>query len=118
MPGTVFVGRGRDKDTGKPVAQAKVNVRLSVMDPATHSRKSLTEVRQRTTAEGIYRFTMTPERLTEPTLFVDLDVDHPGYGAQRHGLNVKVVNRENQPFFDDTPLEREKAIECGTYTQG
>ena len=116
MPGTVFVGRVRDKDTGKPVAQAKVNVRLSVMDPATHSRKSLTEVRQRTTAEGIYRFTMTPERLTEPTLFVDLDVDHPGYVRERHGLNVKVVNRENQPFFDDTPLEREKAIEARLLT--
>jgi uncharacterized GH25 family protein len=116
LPGTVFVGRVRDKHTGKPVAQAKVNVRLSATDPATHNRKPLTDIRQRTTAEGIYRFTMTPEQLADPTLFILLDVEHPGYVRERHGLNVKAVNHENQPFVDDAPLERGKAIEARLLT--
>ena len=65
-PGTVFLGRVRDKETGKPVAEAKVNVRLSVTDRATHNRKTLTEFRQRTTVEGIYRFTITPSNSPIP----------------------------------------------------
>ena len=116
IPGTVFVCRVRDKETGKPVALAKVNVRLSVTDRATDNRKTLTEIRQRTSAEGIYRFTITPEQLAEPTLFVRLDIEHPGYVRRRRGLNVKAVNRENQPFVDDALLERGKAIEARLLT--
>ena len=118
-PGTVFLGRVRDKETGKPVAEAKVNVRLSVTDRATHNRKTLTEFRQRTTVEGIYRFTITPEQLADSTLFVGLDVDHPGYLRWHHSHNALAENQERPPFFDDTLLEQGEPIEAGgSYTRG
>ncbi len=97
-PGTAFVGRVRDKDTGKPVALAKVYARFSVTDRTTHNRKTLTEIRQRTSTEGIYRFTITPEQLTDPTLLVHLDVEHPGYLRWRHSHNVLAEHRDRRRF--------------------
>jgi hypothetical protein len=59
--GKVFQCRVTDKDTGKPIAGAKVLVRISVTDPTTHTRNTLAEIRQRTSAEGTYSFHVSPE---------------------------------------------------------
>jgi hypothetical protein len=102
--------------TGKPIAAARVLVRLSAIDPTTHDRRTLAEIRQRTSADGTYRFVMTPEQLAGPSLLVHLDVQHAGYVSRRSSVNGKAENLEHLPFFDDMTLERGKAIQARILT--
>ena len=67
----VFVCRVSDQATGKPIAAARVLIRLSAIDPTTRHRRTLAEIRQRTSADGTYRFVVTPTQLTEASLLIE-----------------------------------------------
>jgi hypothetical protein len=104
------VCRVRDKDTGKPIVGAKVNFRLSCRDSTIHNRKTLVEIHERTSADGTCRFTVSPDQLARPSLFVYLNVDHPGYVRWHDSHSVPANDPEHPPITDDVLLERGKAI--------
>jgi hypothetical protein len=114
--GKAYVGRVTDKDTGRPIAGASVLVRLSLFnDPKTGTQRPLEDIRQTTDSEGQYRFTITPEQLAERSLFVYLDVNHPGYvkryGGYGYGMIARNEKMGGRPFFEEIRLRPGKAIE-------
>jgi hypothetical protein len=112
-----YVGRVTDRDTGKPIAGASVLVRLSLFnDPRTGTQRTLEEIRQKTDAEGRYRFTISPEQMAERSLFVYLDVNHPGYVKEYGGYGYGMIARNEKvggrPFFENIRLRPGKAVEA------
>jgi len=77
-----YAGKVKEFGTGKPIAGATVLVRRSV-----HERDNaitiLAETRHTTDADGAYSFTIPPEQVSEPHLYVELDVEHPD--AEKRG---------------------------------
>jgi beta-lactamase regulating signal transducer with metallopeptidase domain len=115
--GKTYVGLVSDKDTGQPIAGASVLVRLSLFnDPKTGTRRTLEEIRQKTDAEGRYRFTISPEQMAERSLFVYLDVDHPGYVKEYGGYGYGMIARNEKlgarPFYENLRLRPGKAVEA------
>jgi hypothetical protein len=112
--GKFFQCRVTDKDTGKPIAGAKVLVRISVTDPTTHTRNTLAEIRQRTSAEGTYSFHVSRETFAEPSCLLYVEVDHPGYvrgrSSYRNATNSEREKPDRPKLFENIKLERGKAI--------
>ncbi|MEJ7640002.1 MAG: carboxypeptidase-like regulatory domain-containing protein [Singulisphaera sp.] len=107
-----YTGTVKDKDTDKPIAGATVVVRRSVY--RSEERRVLQESRHTTGADGTYSFTIPPEQVSERYLYIELDVEHPGY-ATRAGFGYALsMTRKNEklgerPFFETIemrPAER------------
>ncbi len=98
------MGRVTDKDTGQPIVTPRCFVRISKYDK-THTEKTLRETRQKTDSDGRYRFSIAPEQLAKPWLFIYLDVNHPGYvfyyGANGYGPIARNEKVGARPFFED-----------------
>lgn len=107
-----YTGTVKDKDTDKPIAGATVVVRRSVLK--SEEKRVLQESRHTTGADGTYSFTIPPEQVSERYLYIELDVEHPGY-ATRAGFGYALsMTRKNEtlgerPFFETIemrPAER------------
>jgi hypothetical protein len=81
----VYSGRLTDKDTGLPIGGATVTVRRSLLgDPERDEiNPVLAETKHTTRADGKYSFTIPPEESTQRYLYIELDVEHPGYGSRK-----------------------------------
>ncbi len=111
-----YVCHVTDKETDKPIAGASVLVRISLFnDPVTGKQRILEETRQTTDKEGSYRITITREQAAERSLYVYIDVNHPGYlkdyGGYGYGMSLKNEKLGERPFFENVKLRPGKAIE-------
>ena len=69
-----------EKGTARPIAGATVKVRrLRFPDPETGGRRVLQETTHMTDAEGVYRFTISPEQLAEPRFGIIFEAKHFNY---------------------------------------
>ena len=108
-----YTGTVMDKDTGKPIAGATVVVRRSVYK--SEENRVLQETRHTTGADGTYSFTIPPEQVAEPALYIELDVEHPDY-ATRAGFGYALsMTRKNEklnerPFFETIEMRPAQPI--------
>ena len=108
-----YTGTVRDKNTNKPIAGATVVVRRSVL--SAQENRVLQETRHTTGADGTYAFTIPPEQVSERLLYIELDVEHPGY-ATRAGFGYALsMTRKNEklgerPFFETIEMRPAEPI--------
>jgi hypothetical protein len=108
-----YTGTVRNKDTGKPIADATVVVRRSVL--TSQENRVLQETRHTTGADGTYTFTIPPEQVAERYLYIELDVEHPSY-ATRAGFGYALsMTRKNEklnerPFFETIEMRPAEPI--------
>jgi uncharacterized GH25 family protein len=111
-----YTGLVKDKDTSKPVAGATVTVRRSVNpDPKTRQNRIIEETKHTTDAKGKYTFTIPPEQVAEPRLYIELDVEHPDFASQLGfgyalGMILKNEKLGERPFFENIELRRGKPV--------
>jgi hypothetical protein len=108
-----YTGTVKDKDTGKPITGATVVVRRSVS--RSEENRVIQETRHTTGADGTYSFTIPPEQVAEPRLYIELDVEHPSY-ATRAGFGYALsMTRKNEglnerPFFETIEMRAAEPI--------
>jgi beta-lactamase regulating signal transducer with metallopeptidase domain len=112
--GFTYTGRVFDKDTDKNIPGATVTVRRSVYGDHLPS-KILEESKHTTNAEGKYTFTIPPEQAAERYLYIELDVEAPGYAPRSHfGYSFAMIQknekRGGRPFFENVDLRPAKEI--------
>jgi beta-lactamase regulating signal transducer with metallopeptidase domain/protocatechuate 3,4-dioxygenase beta subunit len=109
-----YTGKVTDKVTGKPVAGAVVTVRRTTYgDPK--GEKTLEESKHTTNAEGKYSFVIPPEQAAEHFLYIELDVEAPGYAPRSHfGYSFAMIRKNEKmggrPFFESVELRAAKEI--------
>jgi hypothetical protein len=111
-----FRGKVLDKETRQPLAGATVVIRWSLLNVDTHTiEKVLSETSHTTDREGHYQFTLSPELVARPGLYVECEASHPEYApTSPSGYDLAALRREQklgeQPFFSTVRLRRGKAI--------
>ena len=75
-----YKGTVVDKDTGKPIPGAAVVVRRSIL--RSSENRVLQETRHTTGADGTYAFEIPPDQYASPYLYIELDVEAPGYAPR------------------------------------
>ncbi len=99
-----YEGTVVDKDTGKPIAGGTVVVRRKILRDSLENRV-LQETRHTTGADGTYAFEIPADQSATPSLYIELDVEHPDY-APRNGWGYALgMIRKNEklnerPFFE------------------
>jgi protocatechuate 3,4-dioxygenase beta subunit len=112
-----YSGTVTDKDTGKPIAGATVTVRRSVYgDPEVKaSDLVLEESKHKTDSNGKYQFTIPPEQTAKRYLYIELDVEAPGYAPRKgFGYALSMIRKNEtiggRPFFESVSLRPGKEI--------
>jgi beta-lactamase regulating signal transducer with metallopeptidase domain/protocatechuate 3,4-dioxygenase beta subunit len=109
-----YTGRVFDKDTGKNIPGATVTVRRSTYgDPK--NQRVIQETKHTTNAEGKYTFTIPAEQAAEYYLYIELDVEAPGYAPRSHfGYSFAMIRKNEKmggrPFFENVDLRPAKEI--------
>ncbi len=110
-----FHGRVTDKLTGKPLAGASVKTDASVFLEQEGRFKTLQEATYTTDAEGKYEFSVGPELVANPAVYLVVEARHAGYMKQdsNNGLDVILRNqrRGEKPFFEEIQLRLASPIE-------
>jgi len=104
-----------DKDTGKPIGGATVIVRRSISDPKFFPNRIIEKTHHLTATDGKYAFRIPPEQAAEPTLYIEVDAEHPDYAPQAFGGYALTMIRKNEklgahPFFERLALRRGEPI--------
>jgi beta-lactamase regulating signal transducer with metallopeptidase domain len=112
-----YSGVVTDKDTGKPIEGATVTVRRSLSgDPEVKVYNQIVqETKHKTDSKGKYNFTIPPEQSTKRYLYIELDVEGPGYAPQKgfgYALSMILKNEKigGRPFFESVTLRPGKEI--------
>ncbi len=110
-----FDGRVADKLTGKPLSGASVKIKVSRFLEQEGQFKTLQETTRTTNAEGKYAFTVGPELVANPAVYLVVETRHAGYMTQddNNGLDVILRNqrRGEKPFFQEIQLRPARPIE-------
>lgn len=106
-------GRIIDHDTGKPIAGATVIVRRRELGPG--GNRVLEETRHQADAEGAYAFVISREQLANRWLYVECDVEHPGFASQSGmGCAIDALRNDRpsdaRPFFEQIALRRGETV--------
>lgn len=109
-----YTGRVFDKETKKPIEGATVTVRRS-LNGAHIGVMTLQETKHKTNAEGKYSFTIPPEQAAERYLYIELDVEAPGYAPQKgFGYSFAMIQKNEKmggrPFFETVDMRAAKEI--------
>jgi beta-lactamase regulating signal transducer with metallopeptidase domain len=96
-----------DKDTGKGIANATVVVRRSKL--TSEENTIVAETQHKTDAEGKYSFEIPPEQVAIPWMYIELDVEHDDYAAQKgFGYALSMIRKNEtlgeRPFFEKVEL--------------
>lgn len=102
-----YTGIILDKETGQGIADATVVVRRSKY--TSEENEILSETRHTTNAEGKYSFEIPPEQVAVSSLYIELDVDHADYAAQKgFGYALSMIRKNEtlgeRPFFEKVEL--------------
>lgn len=97
-----------EKETNKPIAGATVKVRRSDTSRMTADRL-IQETTHTTDDQGRYSFTIPPDQVARPRLYIELDVEHPDYSAKKgFGYSLAMIRKNEplgeRPFFERTAL--------------
>jgi hypothetical protein len=109
-----YTGRVFDKVTDKGIAGATVTVRRTTYgDPK--GEKTLQETKHQTDGAGKYTLTITPEQAAEKYLYIELDVEAPGYAPRSHfGYALSMIQKNEKmggrPFFENVDMRAAKEI--------
>jgi beta-lactamase regulating signal transducer with metallopeptidase domain/protocatechuate 3,4-dioxygenase beta subunit len=106
-----YSGRVTDKDTGKPIAGATVTVHRSLYgDPEVKPADwEIEATKHKTDKDGKYTFTIPAGQASMRYLYIELDVEAPGYAPQKgfgYALSMILKNEKlgGRPFFEDVTL--------------
>jgi beta-lactamase regulating signal transducer with metallopeptidase domain len=112
-----YSGKVFDKDTNKGIPGAKVTVRRSLLeDPEQKERNFIMEESKHTTdGDGKYSFAIPPAQVAKRYLYIELDVEAPGYAPRKHfgyALSMILKNEKlgGRPFFENVDLRPAKEI--------
>jgi beta-lactamase regulating signal transducer with metallopeptidase domain len=112
-----YTGRVFDKESDKGIAGATVTVRRSLYgDPEVkENNKIVEETKHKTDADGKYSFTIPPEQAAKRYLYIELDVEAPGYAPRSHfgyALSMILKNEKigGRPFFENVDMRAAKEI--------
>ena len=102
-----YTGQVTDKLTGKPITGATVTVRRQIEAP--YERRIIEEPRYTTDADGKYIFTIPPEQVATPLMYIELDVSHPDYATRKgFGYALSMIRKNEKlgmrPFFEHVEL--------------
>jgi hypothetical protein len=109
-----YTGRVFDKISKNGIANATVTVRRTTYgDPK--GEKTLQETKHKTDADGRYSFVIPPEQAAERYLYIELDVEAPGYAPRSHfgyafGMIQKNEKLGGRPFFENVDMRAAKEI--------
>lgn len=103
-----YTGRVFDKDTGNGVPNAKVTVRRSTYGDPKNERV-IEETKHTTNKEGKYSFTIPPEQAAERYLYIELDVEAPGFAPRSNfGYSFVMIQKNEKlggrAFFENVDL--------------
>lgn len=109
-----YTGRVFDKVTNKGIEGATVTVRRSSYGDHI-GNKILQETKHKTNAEGKYSFTIPPEQAADRYLYIELDVEAPGYAPRSHfGYAFSMIQKNEKmggrPFFENVDMRAAKEI--------
>jgi hypothetical protein len=94
-----YTGRVFDKVANKPIEGATVTVRRSIYSDHI-GMKTLQETKHKTNAEGKYSFTIPSEQAVERALYIELDVEAPGYAPRSHfGYSFAMIQKNEKISF-------------------
>jgi protocatechuate 3,4-dioxygenase beta subunit len=112
-----YTGKVFDKDTNKPIAGATVTVRRSLYgDPTVkEDEQIIEEPKYKTDADGKYTFTIPPEQAAKKYLYIELDVEAPGYAPRSHfGYSFAMIRKNEKmggrPFFENVDMRAGEEI--------
>ncbi|MCA9072927.1 MAG: carboxypeptidase regulatory-like domain-containing protein, partial [Planctomycetaceae bacterium] len=114
-----YKGQVVDRVTKEPLANAEVEIRLSLTrDPKTSkgSQIELRTIKAKTNAQGKYEFTLTGEENAQRSLYIVVDAHHPNYASKgrsgyAHSMIQKNLRLGEPPFFANIRLWPGKPIE-------
>ena len=100
-----------DADTGKPIA----GVTVTVTRMQSHDWRELAITKSVTDENGRYSFTIPPDQLSQRSLYIMFDIDHPNYarrhcGSYGYGMVVKNLENGEQPWFSKLKMVRGETI--------
>ena len=109
-----YSGKVTEIGTDKPIAGALVMVRRSVLDRNRESTVLL-ETKHTTGEDGVYSFTITPEKAAQGDLRIEIDVEHPEYATRTGFRSTLSMIRRNEkmggrPSFESFRLWPSKPI--------
>lgn len=111
-----YEGTVLDRDTGEPIAGAVVEVIHALSrDPQTNKWRELRTTRHKTDGKGRYSFTLPPEEIAEPSLYLEVDAHHPNYqpkglSGYSHTMIRKNLAQGEPPFYETIKLSAGQAI--------
>ena len=105
-----------DKETGQPIAGARVLVRVGTSrDAKTNGWRDYRAPVSETGADGRYRFTLSPEEVADRYLYITLEVDQPDhvryFGGYSYAMILKNEGLGERPFFEKLELRPGNAVE-------
>jgi len=108
-----YTGTILDKVTGQAIPGATVVVRRSKLSPQQNDL--IAETRHETDAQGKYSFEIPPEQVAVAQLYIELDVEHDDYAAQKgFGYALSMIRKNEglgeRPFFEKVELRPSESI--------
>lgn len=111
-----YIGRVLDRVSGKPIAGAAVTIERTVSSSGRLQPKTFKRVTRATTnATGQYSFTLPPDEVARPNLYITVNAEHPNYAGKgrsgySHAMIVKNRRLGASPFFSEIKLWPGKAV--------
>ncbi len=111
-----YHGKVVDRETGKPIAGATVEVSHELSrDPKTNSWISLQTTTHKSDEKGNYSFTLPPEEVAQPSLYLVVNAHHPQYQSKgRSGYSHSMIRKNlangEPPFYATIKLSGGEAI--------
>lgn len=101
-----YSGTVVDRETRKPITGAIVEITHSLnKDPKTNTWKVLETTKHESDSQGKYSFTLPPEQVAQPSLYIEVNAFHPSYqpkgqSGYSHSMIVKNLKLGEPPFYE------------------
>lgn len=111
-----YTGQVVDRDTGKPIVGAVVEIRRSLnVDPVTHEWKDIETTKHTSDESGKYSFTLPPEQVAQRSLYLEVSAAHPDYqpkgrGGYSHSMILKNIELGEPPFYSTIKLSKGEPV--------
>ncbi|QDV41140.1 BlaR1 peptidase M56 [Stieleria neptunia] len=105
-----YVGKVVDRKTGEPIEGATVEVTHELSrDPKTNQWVTLHTTKHISDKNGRYEFTLPPEEVAQPSLYIVVDANHPDYqpkgrSGYSHSMIRTNLEKGEPPFYETIKL--------------